>query len=89
MIDCGYFVQVLFTALGGAQCLGMASPLFEAVAGARGAAQSVWQIIDRESKIDPLDERGEQPAQFEGNIEFQNVQFHYPSRPDVPVSRDK
>lgn len=81
------YFQVLFTALGGAQSLGMTTPLFEAVAGARGAAQSVWTIIDRKSQIDPLDKRGVKPTNFRGNIEFKNVKFHYPSRPDVPVSR--
>lgn len=64
----------------------MTSPLFEALAGARGAAQSVWDIIDRKSNIDPLDEGGEKPKSFRGDIEFENVKFHYPSRPDIPVS---
>lgn len=64
----------------------MTTPLFEAVAGARGAAQSVWEIIDRKSKIDPLNETGVKPAKFRGDIEFDRVKFHYPSRPEIPVS---
>lgn len=67
----------------------MTSPLFEAISGARGAAVSIWQIIDRKSTIDPLNRTGLKPENVRGNIEFQNVRFHYPSRVDVKVNMDR
>ena len=45
------------------------------------------QTIDRQSKIDPLDTSGEQPSSILGDLEFRNVHFSYPSRPEVPILR--
>ena len=36
--------------------------------------------------IDSASTAGLQPYDIEGNVEFDNVFFDYPSRPDVPVS---
>lgn len=66
----------------------MTTPLFEAVASARGAAVSIWKIIDRKSAIDPLNEDGVKPEKFQGDVEFSDIKFHYPSRPEVPVSKN-
>ena len=37
------------------------------------------------SPIDPSSEEGEKPARVTGNIEFQDINFVYPSREDVKV----
>lgn len=50
---------------------------------------SIWKIIDRKSKIDPLNEDGVKPDKFQGDVEFSDVKFHYPSRPEVPVSIER
>lgn len=53
---------------------------------ASGAARRVFEILDRTPTI-PL--RGGQTLPgVEGLVEFQKVQFSYPSRPDVTVLRD-
>lgn len=55
---------------------------------ARTSAASVFQVIDRKSKIDPLPSTNEQSSMncgVQGNIAFKNVQFCYPSRPNVQV----
>lgn len=49
------------------------------------SAQSVFELIDRKSKIDPFDERGLKPDSVVGNIRFENVHFSYPSRPDIQI----
>ncbi|KAG6149027.1 hypothetical protein E4U28_002616 [Claviceps purpurea] len=51
---------------------------------ATGAAQ-MFALIDRQSTIDPFNESGEQPSEVIGNIELNNVDFAYPSRPGVKV----
>lgn len=50
---------------------------------ARTSAASVFQVIDRKSKIDPLPST--MNCGVQGNIAFENVKFCYPSRPNVQV----
>lgn len=38
--------------------------------------------------IDSSSESGEKPKELIGNIEFRNVSFNYPSRPDVSIFKD-
>ena len=38
-------------------------------------------------EIDSSSSEGETPAKFDSTVEFNNVSFSYPSRPDVPVSQ--
>jgi ABC-type multidrug transport system fused ATPase/permease subunit len=64
------------------------------MAKAADAAQSIFALLDRRSRIDgtlpdtvgdpvpPLTADSKTPA-----IEFKNVKFRYPSRPDQPVLR--
>ena len=57
----------------------------EAIATARGAAYELFAIIEREPPIDVSSEEGEEPDDVDGEIEFKDVHFVYPSRPDVKV----
>lgn len=49
------------------------------------AAVELFETIDRPSLIDPMSTSGVQPEQCTGNIELQDVEFSYPSRPDTKV----
>ena len=49
------------------------------------AARRVFEVVDRESKINFEDEGGETLASIEGRIVLENVHFSYPSRPDTKV----
>ncbi len=60
-------------------------PNFQSFAEASGSGAYVFQIIDRQSKIDIFNDNGEVPSKFTGDIEFRNVHFTYPSRQDAPV----
>ncbi|KAI4384908.1 hypothetical protein MLD38_002993 [Melastoma candidum] len=55
---------------------------------ARGAAASVFAIVDRKSNIDPSDESGTTLADVKGEIELRRISFKYPSRPDIQILRD-
>jgi len=49
-----------------------------------GAAEKVFEFIDRQSRM-PLDLGKFDPPSIKGEIEFKNVSFYYPTRPDQPV----
>ena len=57
--------------------------LMEAV----GAAEKVFELINREPKIDHHS-GAERPDKMDGIVEFKNVSFSYPSRPSVQVLKD-
>ena len=78
---------VFFNVLIGSMQVGKASPYMEAFNVARGAAASIFNIIDRVPTIDSSSEEGKKPNRVQGNISFSNLRFNYPSRPDVDILR--
>lgn len=69
----------------GAQNMGLASPHVEAFGVARGSAANVFSVLDRKPLIDSLSKEGLRPEKMTGNIEFKDIHFNYPARPDVQV----
>ncbi|KAG5096686.1 hypothetical protein JHK82_046540 [Glycine max] len=55
---------------------------------AKGAAASIFAILDRKSEIDPSDDSGMTLEEVKGEIELRHVSFKYPTRPDVQIFRD-
>eukprot|EP00808_Paulinella_micropora_P014339 g50286.t1 len=51
------------------------------------AAKRVFELIDRQSKIDYSSEEGKKPEKCQGTLVFENVEFAYPSRPENPVAQ--
>ncbi|NWI52551.1 MDR1 protein, partial [Calyptomena viridis] len=83
--DIGSVLIVFFSVLVGAFSLGQAAPNLESVAKARGAAYEVYEIINKKRLIDSSSKEGYKPDKLIGEIEFRNVHFSYPSRPDVKI----
>uniref|UniRef100_A0A452GPE0 Bile salt export pump n=1 Tax=Gopherus agassizii TaxID=38772 RepID=A0A452GPE0_9SAUR len=81
----GTLLQVFFGVLIGALNLGQASPCLEAFATGRGAATNIFETIDAKPTIDCMSEEGYKLDKIRGDIEFHNVTFHYPSRPEVKI----
>ncbi|XP_077304028.1 bile salt export pump-like [Lithobates pipiens] len=81
----GNLLQVFFGVLVGALNLGQASPCLQAFASGRGAATNIYETIDNEPKIDCMSEEGFKLDKVKGEIEFHNISFHYPSRPEVKI----
>ncbi|KAF4020014.1 hypothetical protein G4228_011670 [Cervus hanglu yarkandensis] len=81
----GNAITVFFSILIGAFSIGQAAPCIDAFANARGAAYAIFAIIDNDPKIDSFSERGHKPDNIKGNLEFKDVHFCYPARPDVKI----
>ncbi|MGH0176543.1 UNVERIFIED_CONTAM: hypothetical protein FKN15_075786 [Acipenser sinensis] len=81
----GTLVQVFFGVLIGALNLGQASPCLEAFASGRGAAAVIFETSDKDPEIDCMSEAGYKLDKVKGDIEFHNINFHYPSRPEVKI----
>ncbi|CAO3703705.1 unnamed protein product [Rhizopus stolonifer] len=56
-----------------------------AVTGACGAVIKVFEVIDRVPEIDPDSTEGIIPKSVKGAIEFSQVSFKYPTRPDLTI----
>ncbi|CAG8839927.1 24510_t:CDS:2, partial [Racocetra persica] len=83
-------LNVFFAVFIGAFSVGNAAPHFTAISNAMGAATKLFEVIDRIPKIDSTSPTGQtiQKSSFQGRIEFKNVSFHYPTRPDVPILKN-
>ncbi|GAB0096239.1 Multidrug resistance protein homolog 65 [Sergentomyia squamirostris] len=80
---------VFFGILVGSENMAKAGPFLEAFATARASAYAIFKVIDRESAIDPMAETGKIiNTGMRGDVEFNGVSFHYPSRPDVPILKN-
>ncbi|XP_060634550.2 bile salt export pump [Anolis sagrei] len=81
----GTLLQVFFGVLLAALNLGQAAPCLEAFATGRGAATNIFETIDKKPIIDCMSEDGYKLDKVRGEIEFHNVTFYYPSRPEVKI----
>lgn len=61
------------------------APQILAFTKASSSAEEIFKTIDRQSEIDPFQERGILPETCVGNIQIENVSFAYPARPDITV----
>jgi len=78
------FGFVLYTAFIGGSIAGLGD-LYGQLQRAIGASERVMEVINEEEEIN---EYHSEHAALEGNIEFTNVSFAYPTRPNVPVIRE-
>ncbi|XP_037299939.1 multidrug resistance protein homolog 49-like isoform X2 [Manduca sexta] len=81
----GALYSILFALYMATQSITFCVPHIEVFAAARGAASSIFHLLDREPKIDSLDQNGLSPRRVIGEIVLEDVHFCYPSRPEVKV----
>lgn len=74
------FVFVFFD-----RALGQAAPSMAAFAKARVAAAKIFRIIDHKSGVERNNELGLELESVSGQLELKNVDFSYPSRPEVRI----
>lgn len=69
----------------GSTSLGQAFPNLESFSNARAAALKIFEIIDLYPVINITSDAGKKITDLKGIIQFKNVSFRYPARPDVQV----
>ena len=77
------FTAIIF----GAQSAGTIFSFAGDMGKAKQAAQQLKRLFDRRPTIDTWSTDGQSIEHVEGHIEFRDVHFRYPTRPDVPVLR--
>jgi ATP-binding cassette subfamily B (MDR/TAP) protein 1 len=77
------FSEIIF----GAQSAGTVFSFAGDMSKAKNAAAALKKLYDRQPTIDPWSIDGEKITHAEGAIEFRDVHFRYPTRPEVPVLR--
>jgi ATP-binding cassette, subfamily B (MDR/TAP), member 1 len=77
------FSEIIF----GAQSAGTVFSFAGDMSKAKNAAAELKALLDREPSIDPWSDEGDDIDDVDGNIEFRDAHFRYPTRPDVPVLR--
>jgi len=78
-------VAIFFAVTTGAFAVGNTSPAAKAIAMGKEAGYNIYQVIERQSKIPLREPNSFVPSDIRGDIDFKNVTFSYPSRPDTSV----
>ncbi|GMN63161.1 hypothetical protein TIFTF001_032223 [Ficus carica] len=74
-----------FNVLMGGLSILSALPNLTGITEALAASTRVLEMIDRVPAIDSEDRKGKALSHVRGEVEFKNIYFSYPSRPDTPV----
>ncbi|KAI7832477.1 putative ABC transporter protein [Gamsiella multidivaricata] len=81
----GDVLTVLFGTVIGAFSIGNVGPNIAVFGKAQAAAYTIFRTIDRIPAIDSFDPSGLKPENLTGHIVVKDVNFSYPSRPNVPI----
>jgi ABC-type multidrug transport system fused ATPase/permease subunit len=84
-LDAGHILTALFCMMMGTMMRAMTSEYFQTAGIAQAAAFPVFSVIDRQSKIDGLSDKGAAPEDLRGDVSLNKVSFSYPTAPDTAV----
>ncbi|WOL11783.1 hypothetical protein Cni_G20547 [Canna indica] len=91
ILDKGYtggtVINVIFAILTGSFSLGQIAPCMTAFAAGQAAAYKMFETIKRKPEIDAYDAKGKKLDDIQGDIEFKDVYFSYPARPEEQIFR--
>ncbi|CAK4095929.1 unnamed protein product, partial [Aphanomyces euteiches] len=86
-IDFKQLINTLMAIMMASESLGHTASHMGDVYAAKRAAAKIFSIVDRKPLIDSTSEEGIKLDRVTGRIEFKDIFFNYPSRPDVKVLR--
>jgi len=75
---------VAYTAIIGGSIAGLGN-FYTELLGAIGATERIREILKEDSEIDVAGSRAQEDVPLTGHIEYDAVQFSYPTRKDIPV----
>lgn len=78
------FSFILYTGIIGGAIGGLGN-LYTALSGAVGATERVLEILEQDSEVALSNVKLTPEERFHGDIQYKNVAFTYPTRPDLPV----
>uniref|UniRef100_K3WTE2 Uncharacterized protein n=1 Tax=Globisporangium ultimum (strain ATCC 200006 / CBS 805.95 / DAOM BR144) TaxID=431595 RepID=K3WTE2_GLOUD len=81
-------MRTLMAIMMSAQGVGNAASFLGESENAIKSGKAIVALRDRELPIDSFDEGGLKPAKVEGKIEFKNITFRYPTRPEITVLKN-
>ncbi|KAK4343049.1 hypothetical protein RND71_038865 [Anisodus tanguticus] len=81
----GLAIATMFAVMIGGLALGQSAPSMSAFAKARAAAAKIFRIIDHKPSIDRNVNTGLELDSVSGQVELKNVEFSYPSRPEIKI----
>lgn len=86
----GMVIAILFCVIFGAFNLGAAGPHFNAISEGRIGGKLAFEVIDHIPSIVPDDKNAKNIDRqtVKGGFEFRNVNFNYPTRPEVKVMKN-
>jgi ABC-type multidrug transport system fused ATPase/permease subunit len=78
------FSFIIYTGIIGGAIAGLGN-LYTALAGSIGATERIQEILERDQEIKISDASNQDKPRFDGRIEYDQVSFSYPGRPEVQV----
>ncbi|KAI0282942.1 P-loop containing nucleoside triphosphate hydrolase protein [Russula brevipes] len=86
--NAGQIINVIMAIIIGSFSLVFMLPEMQAVTNSLGAAAKLYATIDQVPSIDSASGEGLKLSKVVGEINFENVDFNYPARPDVQVVKN-
>ncbi|CAK8673190.1 unnamed protein product [Clavelina lepadiformis] len=87
-IQAGDMLMAVFNVLVAGWAISTLSTHIVAIPEACVVAARIYQVIDRVPEIDIFSNEGDQPSPDDVTIQFSDVNFNYPARPDAEVLKD-
>nr|POE66217.1 leptomycin b resistance protein pmd1 [Quercus suber] len=83
--EVGDVLTVLLSVVMGATAISSIAPQIQSITNAGAASSELFEVIEKESLLDPLSAEGKQPLTCHGEVEIRGLDFAYPSRPSAQI----
>uniref|UniRef100_A0A8B9RAN1 ATP-binding cassette, sub-family B (MDR/TAP), member 5 n=1 Tax=Astyanax mexicanus TaxID=7994 RepID=A0A8B9RAN1_ASTMX len=80
-----FSIRVFSVIVFAAMSIGQSSSFAPDFAKAKAAAGRILALLEKTPEIDIYSEAGDKPINFKGDIEFRDVHFFYPTRPNIKI----